>query len=116
MGSQVGPRGKAVNTFHIDIHPCVQESLEKLSHQSLAAARTCFLSVTWPIQHLGSLKMSFGIMFTLTNVTLSYDVTISDNEDRWNCRTFRQSLRMSDTFLTTVGPNVRRVQRDGKNT
>ena len=42
-------------------------------------------------------------------------VLCSENEDRRNCQTFRQFMHMSDTFWPTVEPNVRRVQRDGKN-
>ena len=41
-------------------------------------------------------------------------LTRSENEDRRTCRTFRQFLKMSDTFWQTVGQNVRRVQRDEK--
>ena len=33
----------------------------------------------------------------------------SENEDRRNCRIFRQFLRKSVTYWPTVGPKVRRV-------
>ena len=48
------------------------------------------------------------------NILLMQIYTTSENEDRRTCRTFRQFLKMSDTFWQTVGQNVRRVQRDEK--
>ena len=36
-------------------------------------------------------------------------------EIRRFCRFYRQFLRQADNFWPTVGPNVRRVQRVGKN-
>ena len=51
-------------------------------------------------------------LFLCLNCSDSTCITCSENEDRRTCRTFRQFLKMSDTFLQTIGQNVRRVQRD----